>query len=118
VRDPKTCHRTVPKYCTRPIFKDKCTYASQKWVRVRNPSTSGAGKGMVWPAVTLSPVERASRSATYTVTWSFQDGDKKDSFSRGLPEGEYSSWEVGQKTYIRVTAVGAVGDYSATPFKD
>ena len=118
IRDPKTCHRTVPKYCTRPIFKDKCTYTSQKWGRVRSPSLSGTGKEMTWPTVTLAPLERSSRSETYTVTWSFQDGDKKDSFSRGLTEGEYSSWGVGQKTYIRVTAVGTVSDYSATPFKD
>jgi hypothetical protein len=73
---------------------------------------------MAWPAVTLSPLERSSRSATYTVAWAFQDGSKKDSFSRSMSEGEYSSWEVGGKTYIRVTAVGTVNDYSANPFKD
>jgi hypothetical protein len=73
---------------------------------------------MTWPAVTLSPLERASRSDTYTVTWAFQDGSKKDSFSRTLPEAQYLTWDVGQKTYVRVTAVGVVADYSATPFKD
>jgi hypothetical protein len=52
------------------------------------------------------------------VTWAFQDGSKKDSFSRTLPEAQYLTWDVGQKTYVRVTAVGVVADYSATPFKD
>lgn len=118
VRDPKTCHRTVPKYCTRPIFRDKCTYATQKWVTARTPSVSGTGKNMAWPAVTLAPLERASRSDTYTVTWAFQDGSKKDSFSRTLSEAQYLTWDVGQKTYIRVTAVGVVSDYAPAPFKD
>jgi hypothetical protein len=73
---------------------------------------------MTWPIAALSPLERSSRSSTYTVRWTFQDGDKKDTFSRTLSEGEYSSWDLGQKTYIRVTALGAVSDYSRAPFED
>jgi hypothetical protein len=118
VKDPKTCNRTVPKYCTRPIYKDKCTYTSQKWVRVQNPSTSGTGKNMTWPSVTLSPLERASRSDTYRVSWSFQDGSKKDSFSRSMSETQYMTWEIGKKTYIKVNYAGIVVDYSQLPFKD
>ena len=115
VKDPKTCHRTVPKYCTRPIYKDKCTYTSQKWVRARNPSTSGTGKSMTWPEPVVGPLERSSRSSSYTVTWSYRDDGKSGSFSRPLSEPEYLSWDQGQKVYMKVTQVGVVSDYSATP---
>jgi hypothetical protein len=118
VKDPKTCYRDVPKYCERPVYRDKCSYESQKWVVSRNPTLSGTGKEMSWPEPVVGPLERSSRSSEYTVTWTYEDGGKKDSFSRPLPEAEYLSWDQGQKVYMKVTRIGAVADYSATPITE
>lgn len=115
VRDPKTCHRDVPKYCERPIYKDKCTYTSQKWVEVRKPTLSGQGKNMAWPEVSLGALERASRSSEYQVTWVYEDKGKKDTFNRVMPESDYLGWEIGQPVYMKVTRLGAVSEHSATP---
>lgn len=114
VKDPKTCTRDVPKYCTRPIYRDKCDYLTQEWVKVREPVLSGQGKNMAWPDVTLLALERARRSSTYGVTWTYKDKGKLDSFQRVLSESDYLGWNVGQPVYMKVTRMGTVSEFSAT----
>lgn len=117
VRDPKTCYREVPKYCERPIYRERCGYLTQKWVQVRTPTLSGTGRDLTWPDPALGPLERSSREGQYTVTWSYEDQVKPGSFSRKLPEAEYLSWTAGQPVYLKVTRMGTVSDFSPTPFK-
>ena len=118
VRDPKTCRREVPRYCERPIYRERCGYLTQKWVGVRTPTLSGTGRDLTWPDPALGPLERSSRGGQYTVTWSYEDDGKPNSFSRGLPEAEYLSWTDGQQVYLKVTRMGTVSDFSPTPIPD
>lgn len=117
VQDPKTCYRTVPKYCTRPIYKDKCTYTSQTWSAVRTLKASGTGKDLRWPEASLMPLEKTTTDGVYTVVWRYQDDGESESFTRNLSEGEYLQWDPGQRVYIKLNFGGGVSKYSATPFQ-
>lgn len=119
VKDPKTCWRTVPRYCTRPIFKTRCSYLTQEWREGPQFQTKGEGDNLVWATPNVGPLDRIVRGGEYRVKWTYMDGENAKSFSRELPEADYLSWKMGQPVYVRITRVGSVvRKYSPVPLDD
>ena len=118
VRDPKTCDRQVTRYCTRPIYKERCEYETQQWVKARAPSLSGHGKDMVWPDAGVGPLERSRREEKYTIRWGYADRDRRDHFEKVVSEQQYVKWDLRQPTYIKLNNLGMVEEFSPNPFPE
>jgi len=118
VRDPKTCTRDVTRYCTRPIYKERCGYQTQKWEAARAPTLSGQGREPVWPEANVGPLERSSREAKYTVKWVYTYRDRPASFDKILSEADYLGWSPGQPVWIEVNNLGMVTQYSPNPIEN
>ena len=118
VFDHQECH-DVDDFCDKPIYEQKCDYATQEWVPASNHPSSGSGKNLSWAEYTVGPLQRASFSATTSRVISYVDGDadSKDyatsvsHTSRSAAEGsasEYLTWDVGDKVILSVTNLGTV----------
>ena len=126
VFDHQEC-KDVDDYCTRPIMKDKCDYATQVWASLKNHPTSGAGIGFQWSTVDLGPLDRALYSASYTVVSSYTDDGpqshtlidvKESGVSRARAEAaasEYLKWKVGDPVHFKINNLGGVASAGRSP---
>ncbi len=125
VPDGETCH-TVPKYCTRPIYRARCDYRMQIWKTSRTATDSGAGTDTRWPPVDVGMRDRRRFSVDYDVIIQYTDGGSPEvythkpaagflGFQRELDvhealkaEAEYRSWSIDEVVTLDVNNLGHV----------
>lgn len=96
----------VPKYCTRPIYKQYCDYWTFKWRHQRQETTSGTGHEMYWADLMPGSLERVRRTEQYDVhvMWKEDGTDKRDKISVSL--GQYESWDDDEDVIVHVRNFG------------
>ena len=104
VFDHNECH-TVPDYCTRPVFKDKCTYTTHDWALVDTLVKQGS-TDPVWADVNLGALEKQVRKGVYTVSGTY-DGKYPWTVN---PETEtaFLNWKAGGTVTVHVRNFGSV----------
>lgn len=115
---PKTCYKTVTDYCTRPIYKSKCGYASQAWKRIDTLTKSGRNEDPPrWPDYTAKPLERTQNSAEYemTVSYAEEPGAQLQSFTKDLAEKDLATWTLHRPVTVKLSALGNVTDFYPSP---
>lgn len=118
---PSTCTRTsrrpihssdtVDKYCSRPIMKPWCSYATQEWRASDRHSASGTTRPVRWPEGSLGPLEREHREQHYEVVMSFVDDEGEvHEETQEMTFEEFERHEVGEPVIFSVTNFGTVED--------
>jgi len=117
-RVPKTCTRDVTKYCTDPVYEQKCDYRTQRWQQVRTRVSSGLNDSPHWPEFETSDLERAIKTEAYGLRVSYIDRNKRDSVSRKLKASEYQDYRAakhrGKTVWLQVNNLGGVRSYGLT----
>jgi ribosomal protein L37E len=110
----ETCHRSVTKtrtkYCTRPIYREWCDYATQAWSTQRSAQVSGEGHSDLHnPEMpTSGDLERVQYSGTYKVSFSWDGGDELH--VADVDRAAYDSWQLGDPAVLHVERLrGVVG---------
>lgn len=119
VFDHEDCE-TVDDYCSRPIYKTKCSYLTQEWTKTESYPTRGSGKTFVWGKEPAGDEIRLSYQGYYEVVLGYEDDGQAESRpivmemevgTKAKVEAaaaEYLSWEVGQKATVVVNNLGGV----------
>ena len=104
----KTCTRMVEVRCTDPIYKDRCTYATQEWRAVTTLTEKGHGDELRWPKLSADDRTRGRKSATYVITIAYGEADstKVDEET----EAAYLRWPLGGAVDVEVNPLGIVRD--------
>ena len=102
VRDPKTCHRTVPKICERSIEKPWCSYKTQEWRKVETQTASGRGEeDLYWKDINLGPLDKSTRSFKYAVIVEYTDKDRQFHYEQKCDSlSDYKSWDEGESVTL------------------
>lgn len=105
---PKTCTRTVSVKCTDPVYKDRCTYATQEWQAVTTLTKKGHGDELSWPEFSADDRTRGLKSATYGITIAYGDDDSTELDEQ--TEANYLRWPLGGAVDVEVNRLGIVRD--------
>ncbi len=119
VADYRTEHfqkcEDVTKYCSEPIYKSWCTYSTYRWAGSGTEHTRGENppegtETLPWPTLEQGPVDRLTRTPSYSVTWSYgQPGSQASFVTRSIEsEGEFMSWAVGEPAVVTERNLGTV----------
>jgi len=128
--ESRSCRNTT-KYCSRPIYRDRCSYRTQLWqtVKTSNPE-SGTGHDTRWPQLEVGLLDRLRFQALYTVKVDYSDGGDLETHvmnpggtilllgsPRELDTTEalaataaYKAWHVGQPVVLDINNLGSVRD--------
>lgn len=112
VFDHKDCHNE-DEYCTRPIYKDWCSYTTQDWVKVDTQTLLGSDFNPIWPNPAVGVLDRTRKSGSYHVNFQYTIGPNAYT-TEVTPESEgaYRAWS-GHRAYITRRNLGVVS--SVTP---
>lgn len=120
--DHKACHQEND-YCTRPIYKARCDYATQEWRPAGSYPTAGAGASVpAWGQAPNAdtPLIRLRYSTTHTITWSYQDRgvvEKHEETYNATKDtraacealsAQYATWPLGARGILAVRNLGGV----------
>jgi hypothetical protein len=108
----KTCTRTVPVRCSDPVYKDRCTYATQEWQAVTPLTKNGHGDELRWPEFSSDDRTRGVKSATYVVTIAYGQDDSTEVDEK--TEADYLRWPLGGAVDVEVNRLGIVRDVRLT----
>lgn len=96
------------KYCTRPIYRDKCSYASWRWAKREERTERGVGEVTRWPELEVGSLERRRRSGRYVVIVRPDEAGGKLLRWKTSDAQEWSRWHVEQPVVARVRNLGFV----------
>lgn len=118
---------TRTKYCEDRVYKDRCTYQTQRWEQVDSDSLSGVDSDPVWPELPLGELDRARHIGTYQVHVKFPTkagSDRITTVEMGTPknligrrkatlwkppgERDFRKWTKGDEVCVRVNNFGIV----------
>ncbi len=123
---PDTCTRSVrvfshkdcwdePDYCTRPIYKSRCTYKTQHWVKEDVLTEGSSGFDTTWVRPDLNPLQKETFSGKWTVKISYEDWGKDHVYPLTLKnEAEYKKYDV-PKAKLTINNLGGV--HSVEPLR-
>jgi hypothetical protein len=106
----ETCQRTVPKYCTRPIYKPFCKYRTQKWRLVQTETARGKGNGITyWEDIETGPLDRLTRSFEYRVQVEYSDRGEPHRYVEEPPSlNAYKAWKPSEKVTLERRNFGSI----------
>ena len=117
------------KYCSRPVYRDWCTYSTFRWVPVGKVTFRGGNPGrdvvsLPWPHAVAGPRDRIVRTEKYHVEFVYEKDDDTGNFKAyGYydPKTEYDllSWHAGDAADVTVRRIGYVVrvEHPKTPAK-
>ena len=120
----RTVQKTKNKYCSRPIYQDKCDYTTHAWQNVTNKEIGGnllnlsssqlneiqSTKRLAWPEVNLGILDRATRSESYEVKLKYFDDDGKLKYYALDPnsENEFLNWKPDSRVTLEINNLGSI----------
>lgn len=117
---PSTCTKTVyetphitdtvPKYCTRPIYRSYCNYKTQEWKNAYSKVDSGRGsKDLSWPDVDISNEDRKILHSKYQINISYSENKMpKNYILTPSSKGEYLYWHKEKEVVLLINNLGGV----------
>ena len=111
VRDPKTCTRTVPKYCDRSIERLYCNYTTQVWKEVKAEVARGQGpEDLYFKDMQADELSRIRHTSDYTVQIAYPCKKEAGCVYEAKPKltSVYRSWTVGEAPTLVVRNIGNI----------
>jgi len=131
------CTRSVPdgescsdqtKYCSRPIYKDRCSYQTQVWKTTKTLVAKGIGTDTFWHNPEIQRLDRLRFQADYEIRIAYQDRgkDRDYTFKPGntswlgwgatplnkqqaqKAEASYHEWRMGSAANLTINNLGGV----------
>lgn len=109
VNGRRSCH-TVTEWCSRPVYRDWCTYDTQKWAKVRTVFAGGGWRDApTWPSPAVEADQRAVREGRWSAEVRVGEGEDARLLTKALSsEGDYRRLVIGNPVVALVSHFGGL----------